>query len=114
MVLIGSQLATPKERERWALQTKFRILVNDFAKLSSGKNVLEIEEIIVGSNSMPFEDYLRCREVDFTVYAINTIPVFKPILKLLIENDIDVSLMFCELNKSNSGYLTFEEFVPLI
>jgi len=94
MVLIGSQLATPEEREKWNLETKFRILVNDFVKLSNGKNVLEIEEIIVGSNSLPFEDYLRCREINFTVYAFTSIPIFRPIQKLLLENNIDKMKLF--------------------
>ncbi len=97
MVLIGSEIATPQEREKWGLKTKFRILVKDFAKLSNGKKVIEIEEIVVSSNTLSFNDYLRCREVDFTIYAINNIPVFQPILKLLNEHDVELIQLFSRI-----------------
>ena len=99
MMLIGSELETPVQRKKWDIKTKFRILVRDFAKLSNGKKVIEIEEIVVGSNSMTFEDYLRCRELDFAIYVINTIPIFKPLLKFLREHDIDLIELFYRMTR---------------
>lgn len=101
MMLIGSELETPEQRKKWDIKTKFRLLVRDFAKLSNGKKVLEVEEIIVSTNSMTFEDYLRCRELDFAIYAVNTIPVFKPLLKFLREHDIDLIELLYRLTKHN-------------
>jgi len=118
MVLKGSQLDTPEQRSMWKLQTKFRPLVNDYAKLSNGRKVVEIEEVIVGSKSLSFEDYVFLRSIDFAVYATNTIPVFKPLLKLLREYDVDVLELFYRMAKLKSeppdGIITiFENFKQL-
>ena len=94
MVLIGSQMDTPEERKKWGLKTKFRILVKDFAKLSNGRKAIEIEEVVIGSNTMTFEDYLNLRSIDFAIYASNTIPIFKPLLKFLREHKIDLTELF--------------------
>src|SRR3989344_531446 len=47
ILLDGAEMSIPKEREKWGLKTKFRILPRDFAILSNGKKVLEFEELIV-------------------------------------------------------------------
>ena len=36
MMLPGSELATPEERKKWNLETRFRILPRDFTKLKNG------------------------------------------------------------------------------
>ena len=59
MLLPGSEMATPADRKKWNFKTKFRIIPRDFVKLSSGKNICEIEEIIVGSDVMSFEENLE-------------------------------------------------------
>jgi len=117
MVLIGSQMDTPEQRKKWGLKTKFRILVKDFAKLSNGKKVIEIEEVVIGSNTMTFEDYLNLRSIDFAIYASNTIPIFKPLLKFLREHEIDLTELFHRSIKqainSTSIDKTFKKFRQL-
>ena len=44
--------------------------------------MIEIEEIVVGSNTMTFEDYINLRSIDFVIYASNTIPTFKTSSKI--------------------------------
>ena len=117
MVLIGSQMDTPEQRKKWELKTKFRILVKDFAKLSNGRKVIEIEEVVIGSNTMTFEDYLNLRSIDFAIYASNTIPIFKPLLKFLREHEIDLTELFHRSIKqainSTSIDKTFKKFRQL-
>ena len=102
MLLKGSQMDTPEQRKKWDLKTKFRILINDFAKLSNGKKVIEIEEIVIGSNTMTFEDYLNLREIDLAIYATNTVSVFKPILKFIREHEIDMGELFQRIAKQDT------------
>ena len=39
MLLPGSEMAIPEEREKWKFETKFRILPSDFAVLQNGEKV---------------------------------------------------------------------------
>ncbi|MCH7554294.1 MAG: 3-dehydroquinate synthase [Chloroflexi bacterium] len=40
---------TPEERKKWGFVTKFRVLPRDFGKLGNGKNVIELEEVVVAT-----------------------------------------------------------------
>jgi len=94
MLLPGSELATPEERKKWGFQSKYRILPRDFAKLSNGKKVLEIEEIVVSTNTLSFDEYVELRSLAFSVFVTNKGVVYNSILKLLRENDLDVFELF--------------------
>ena len=117
MLLKGSQMDTPEQRKKWDLKTKFRILINDFAKLSNGKKVIEIEEIVISSNTMTYEDYLNLRVIDLAIYATNTVSVFKPILKFIREHEIDMGELFQRIAKQDAGNTSidkvFKEFRQL-
>lgn len=90
MLLPGSELNTPEQRKKWNLQTKFRVLPRDFAKLSNGKKVVEIEEVVVGSNTLTFEEYLTLRVLAFAIFVTSRGIIYQSILKLLRENNVDV------------------------
>ncbi len=89
MMLMGSELNSPESREKFGLKTKFRVLVRDFAKLSNGKNIVEIEEILVSSNSLSFDEYLKLRALDFIVYMTKIGVLFDPLLKYLRQLNLD-------------------------
>ena len=59
MLLPGSEMNTPEEREKWKFQTKFRILPRDFTVLQSGKKVCEVEEVIIASKDMSFDEFKK-------------------------------------------------------
>lgn len=94
MLLPGSEMAIPSERKKWNFKTKFRILPRDFAILSNNKKVCEIEEIVVGSNSMTFDEYLESRILGFVLWVTNQGVVYDSIIKLLRENNVDVFELF--------------------
>lgn len=102
MILPGSQLAIPKELEKWKLKTKFRILPRDFVKLKNGKIILETEEVVVASNTMTFEEYVELRLLAFTLYVTNIGIVYDATLKFLRENDIDVFELFFQMVKQRN------------
>ena len=93
MLLHGSELNTPKEREKWGFKTKFRILPREFATLQSGKKVLEIEEVVISSNTLSFEDYLKIRLLAFSIFVTSQ-SAFKPITKFLRQNNVPVFDLF--------------------
>lgn len=70
MLLTGTEMAAPSARKDYQLKTKFRTIPGcvGIYDLFDGKHpVSEIEEIIVGSKSLPFEDYVACRIMNLIV-----------------------------------------------
>lgn len=99
MMLPGSELNTPEQREKWGLKTKFRILPRDFAKLSNGKKVIEIEEVSIGSNTLTFEEYVELRQLAFSMVVTNVGIVYDALLKFLRERNVDVFELFYKMMK---------------
>lgn len=99
MLLDGSEMKTPKEMKKWNLKTKFRVIQRDFAKLSNGKNIVEIEEVVVGSNTLTFEEYVELRLLAFIIFVTNKGIVFEPIIKFLLQNKIDVFDLYYNMMK---------------
>ncbi len=94
MMLDGSELNTTEQRKKWDLKTKYRVLPRDFAKLQNGNNIVEIEEIVISSNKMMFDEYLELRLLAFSLWVTNKGVVYDPILKFLHEKGIDVFNLF--------------------
>ena len=97
MLLDGSEMGTPNERKKWKLNTKFRIIQRDFAELSNGKKVMEIEEVVVSSEHMTFDEYVDLRILSFVIYITNRGTVYDPISKFLREQNLDVFDYFCKI-----------------
>jgi len=97
MLLDGSEMGTPNERKKWKLNTKFRIIQRDFAELSNGKKVMEIEEVVISSEHMSFDEYVDLRILAFVIYVSNRGTVYDPITKFLNEQNLDVFDYFCKI-----------------
>jgi len=72
MMLLGTDMASQETRERFGLLTRYRIIPGCVGEYRFGDDVIrtgEIEEIIVGSKDMPFEDYVSCRIMNLLVEA---------------------------------------------
>ena len=62
MVLKGSDLETIEMREKYTFLTRYRVLPKNYG-IYDGEKVFDIEEIIVGTDTLPFEDYVECRKL---------------------------------------------------
>ena len=83
MLLDGSELNTPKEREKWNLNVKYRIIPRDFTKLKNGKIVLEIEPVAIGSNTLSFDEYLELRLLSLLIKISASTPCYQSLFKFL-------------------------------
>lgn len=101
MLLDGSEMNIPEQRKKWQFKTKFRIVPRDFAKLSNGKNVCEIEEIVVGSNTLSFDEFLKLRSIGFVLWITNQGIVYDSLIKFLRENGVDVFELFYRMVTNN-------------
>jgi len=88
MLLPGSELYPHEERKKWNLKSKHRILPRDFAKLSNGKIILETEEVVVGTEQMTFDEYVKLRVFNFILRVTSTDKVYSPLKKFLKEQNI--------------------------
>lgn len=115
-LLPGSEMATPEQQTKWKFKTKFRMLPMDFAKLSSGKNICEIEEVIIGSKDLNFDDYVKLRMIGFTLWMTNKGILYASLIKFLRQQKIDVADLFFNMveNRSQSPLpiqTVYEKFV---
>jgi tRNA A37 methylthiotransferase MiaB len=70
ILLPGTEMATPHTRTKFGLVTKFRIIPGGIGIYQFGSDkvpVAEIEEIIVGSRDMSFDDYISCRVMNLFI-----------------------------------------------
>lgn len=81
MMLKGSEMETLKTREQYDFQTRFRVLPKNFG-IYGGEKVFDVEEIVVSTDRMPFEDYLQARK-----YALVSVAFWH-------NNDLDAALEF--------------------
>ena len=70
IMLAGTEMASRETREKFELSTKFRIIPGGIGLYKFGDEtvpVVEIEEIIVGTKDLSFEDYLSCRFMNLLI-----------------------------------------------
>ncbi len=61
MMLKGAELETLESRELFKFDTRFRVLPKNFGVYDAQK-VFDVEEIIVATDTLPFDDYLTARK----------------------------------------------------
>ena len=86
MLLPGTDLADKASIEKWAMQTRYRILPRCYGYydcLGEKINAAEIEEICISNSSMSFTDYLQCRRFHLIISLFYNDGVFKEVLHLL-------------------------------
>ncbi len=87
MVLKGSDLETLEVRERYQFVTRFRVLPKNYG-IYGGEKVFDIEEIIVGSDTLPFADYVVCRKHHMTFSVFWNDSWFRDVVAFAAELDI--------------------------
>ncbi|HEX4781089.1 MAG TPA: cobalamin-dependent protein [Usitatibacter sp.] len=61
MMLKGAELESLESREMFKFDTRFRVLPKNFG-VYEGEKVFDVEEIIVATDTLPYEDYIACRK----------------------------------------------------
>ncbi|KFM15057.1 Anaerobic magnesium-protoporphyrin IX monomethyl ester oxidative cyclase protein [Marine Group I thaumarchaeote SCGC AAA799-O18] len=100
MLLDGSELNTPKERKKWNLKSKFRIIPRDFVKLKNGTVVTEIEEVGIGSSTLSFDEYVELRLFALVLKVARSGTIFAPLFKFLKEQNVDIFDLLYKIFKS--------------
>jgi hypothetical protein len=99
MLLCGTEMASQHDRAKFGLVTRFRTVpgcVGIYEFFGERHAVAEIEEIIVGSNTMPFEDYMECRMMNLVVETFYNNAMFDEVFSVL--RAFGVSVFDCLLH----------------
>lgn len=94
IMLPGAELSTPESRQRFGLQTRFRVMHNtaeQYQLFGETFRSPEIDEICVSGNSMTFQEYLDSRCFDLTVEIFYNNGIFAELFNFLKITGIVVS-----------------------
>jgi hypothetical protein len=94
IMLHGAELASKESRRDYKLSTRYRVMPYTVAEYELyGEQFVaeEVDEIVVASDSMSFEDYLECRLLNLTVEIFYNGRVFYELIKLLKQHSVLVS-----------------------
>jgi radical SAM superfamily enzyme YgiQ (UPF0313 family) len=86
MVLPGTELGLDTTKQQYGMVCRYRALPRCFGVyevLGASLRVAEIEEICITTNTLPYEDYLLCRRMNFIVNVFYNDGVFAELIKLL-------------------------------
>lgn len=98
MLLMGTEMASRETRQQFGLITRFRVIpgcIGFYEIFGEERPVAEIEEIIVGSDSMSFEDYIDCRIMNLMIETFHANAVFEEVFAML--KSMEVSPFDCLL-----------------
>ena len=93
MLLNGTDMNTPQQRDQWGFVGKFRVLPRDFGKLSNGKNVVEVEEVVAATKDLSFEDYVELRRLHLIISTIYNGKGYAGLFKFFRQSELDVFLL---------------------
>ena len=91
ILLDGSEMGTAESRQKWETKTKFRINHRCFGSYQFGDQRIraaEIEEVVVGLDTLTFDDYLECRLFYLTVGVFYMDEILFELIEFLKANGI--------------------------
>lgn len=89
MLLRGTPMAEKESIEKYEFDICYRAIPRAFGTYE-GERIIEIEEVVVGTNTMTKDDYLYLRNLQFVLMVVYNSDQFKPIQRFLREIGGDV------------------------
>ena len=90
MNLMGTPLASEASTKQYGHVVRHRIVPRQFSVVE-GEKIFDTEEVVVGTDAMPFEDYLYLRGVCFTINTFFSSTELIPLKRLLLESGIEIA-----------------------
>ena len=112
ILLPQTELNTPDTRNTYEMKTKHRLMPRSFGRYEIlGKKfcAIESEEICIQNKTLPFNDYVECRELNMTVEITHNGGIFdelKGFCKWLEVSWFDFLMMFYAGRRSHSEGIT--------
>lgn len=80
ILLPQTELNTPHSRRKFGMKSKYRVMPRSFGKYHLAGHdfiAVESEEILIENSTLPFEDYVHCRELDLTVELLHNGKIYE-------------------------------------
>jgi len=109
ILLPGTDMETPDTRSSFQLQTRFRTIPGSIGVYNFGDEnipIAEIEEIIVGSKDMSFDDYVSCRVMNLLVETYFNNAMFSELFLVMRASGVDVFNILVYLHEHTELYTT--------
>lgn len=114
MLLNGTELNTYESRVKYGINSHFRILPRDFAKLRNGSIAIEIEEVVTATNTLSFEDYKKLRVFHLIVNVAYNGKWLRPLFKFFKEKNLSTfKLLKGLIQKTNDAPNVVKEIIRL-
>jgi radical SAM superfamily enzyme YgiQ (UPF0313 family) len=85
IMLPQTELNTPESRDKFEMITRHRVMPRSFGRYSLNGSefvAVESEEILIENKTLTFQEYINCRELDFTVELLHNGKVYEEIQSL--------------------------------
>lgn len=89
MSLKGTTLSRSDIANKYGYVIRYRVVPRQFS-IVEGKMIMDVEAVVVGTDTMPFVDYLELRGIAFTVTSFFSSVELAPLKRLLLEYDLDL------------------------
>lgn len=96
MLLEGTELNQRAQRELHGFETRFRSLARNFG-LYAGEPVFELEEVVISTNTLSFDDYLECRKLQLILEIYHREELFKELLEYVKQNGVSIGVFIMTL-----------------
>lgn len=107
ILLSGTEMATNRMRKEFQYLTKWRVIPGGVGTYQFGEksfSVAEVEEIIVGSKDMMFEEYVSCRVMDLIVETFFNNALFEEVFCTLQKMNLSAFDCLCYIHKHPEFY----------
>lgn len=113
MLLAGTEATTEEYRERFGMDTRYRVKpmnLGTYKFRNEQFHAAEIEEICVSNNTMSYEEYRDCRNLSLTVEIFNNNGIFFDLIQFLALNRVARSeLIMAIFDQVTNGHGTFSK-----
>jgi hypothetical protein len=99
MSLRGTKLDTPGAAEKYGHVYRYRIVPRCISEID-GEKIFETEKVVVGTKSMPYEDYLELRGLSLLVAAFASSIELTPLRRILLVYGVDLAKWIEAIQKS--------------
>jgi len=103
MNLKGTPLSSDENIKLYGYTIRHRVVPRQFSMIN-GKKVLDTEEVIVGTDLMPYEDYIELRGISFTINSFFGSTELIPLKRLLLEYTGDIATWIFNIHSRLSEF----------
>ena len=112
-LMAGIPLDTQETRQKYNIQTKFRIVASAYGE-HDGDFSVEHEEIVVSTNTINFHDFIMFRGVSFLFVSVFRLGFYRYFFQYIQSLDISLSKFFCDFMNPNPEGEWPEEYIKFI